>query len=255
MEQIIHHVEFYDINAYKQRQHFVGIFRNFGALISFQRLGLNNGSADTGGQFVPVQAGSAHVFQGAVSVLVKFLADNIGNLFSASNISKYLKSQRTTVSTQTVLNYLNPLLNAFFIHKVSRLDINGLKIFEIGDKYYFEDLGLRNVIRGCDLNKDIQKLLENAVYLHLLCSGYDVKVGQQGNYEIDFVGIKNGSRIYIQVAYLILDEKTREREFGNLMNIPDHYPKYVISMDEFNAGTNDKGIKQLHVRDFLKMEI
>ena len=114
---------------------------------------------------------------------------------------------------------------------------------------------LRNVIRGCDLNKDIQKLLENAVYLHLLCSGYDVKVGQQGNYEIDFVGIKNGSRIYIQVAYLILDEKTREREFGNLMNIPDHYPKYVISMDEFNAGTNDKGIKQLHVRDFLKMEI
>ncbi|MEQ3164056.1 ATP-binding protein [Parabacteroides goldsteinii] len=187
--------------------------------------------------------------------LVEYLADNIGNLFSASNISKYLKSQRTTVSTQTVLNYLNPLLNAFFIHKVSRLDINGLKIFEIGDKYYFEDLGLRNVIRGCDLNKDIQKLLENAVYLHLLCSGYDVKVGQQGNYEIDFVGIKNGSRIYIQVAYLILDEKTREREFGNLMNIPDHYPKYVISMDEFNAGTNDKGIKQLHVRDFLKMEI
>lgn len=187
--------------------------------------------------------------------LVEYLADNIGNLFSASNISKYLKSQHTTLSTQTVLNYLVPLLNAFFIHKVSRLDINGLKIFEIGDKYYFEDLGLRNVIRGCELSKDIQKLLENAVYLHLIRSGYDVKIGQQGNYEIDFVGMKNGSRLYIQVAYLLTDEKTREREFGNLMNISDHYPKYVVSMDDFNIGTNEKGIKQLHIRDFLQMNI
>lgn len=187
--------------------------------------------------------------------LVAYLSDNIGNLFSASNISKYLKSQHTTVSTQTVLNYLTPLMNAFFIHKVSRLDINGLKIFEIGDKYYFEDLGLRNVIRGYELSMDIQKLLENAVYLHLIHFGYDVKIGQQGNSEIDFVASKNGSRIYIQVAYQIIDEKTREREFGNLMNIPDHYPKYVVSMDEFNAGTNYNGIRQLHIRDFLKDDL
>lgn len=187
--------------------------------------------------------------------LVEYLADNIGNLFSASNISKYLKSQQTDISTQTVLNYLTPLINAFFIHKVSRLDVNGLKIFEIGEKYYFEDLGLRNVIRGCDLGKDIQKLLENAVYLHLLRFGYDVKVGQQGNNEIDFVGIKNGNRLYIQVAYQVMEEKTREREFGNLMNISDYYPKYVVSMDDFNAGTNYKGIQQLHIRDFLLMDI
>lgn len=187
--------------------------------------------------------------------LVAYLSDNIGNLFSASNISKYLKSQHTTVSTQTVLNYLTPLMNAFFIHKVSRLDINGLKIFEIGDKYYFEDLGLRNVIRGYELSMDIQKLLENAVYLHLIHFGYDVKIGQQGKSEIDFVASKNGSRIYIQVAYQIIDEKTREREFGNLMKIPDHYPKYVVSMDEFNAGTNYNGIRQLHIRDFLKDDL
>lgn len=187
--------------------------------------------------------------------LVQYLADNTGNLFSASNISKYLKSQRTTVSTQTILNYLTPLTNAFFIHKVGRLDVNGLKIFEIGEKYYFEDLGLRNVIRGYDLGKDIQKLLENAVYLHLLRAGYDIKVGQQGNNEIDFVGLKNGSRLYVQVAYQVLEEKTREREFGNLMNIADYYPKYVVSMDDFNAGTNYKGIQQIHIRDFLLMDI
>lgn len=187
--------------------------------------------------------------------LVEYLADNTGNLFSASNISKYLKSQRTTVSTQTILNYLTPLTNAFFIHKVGRLDVNGLKIFEIGEKYYFEDLGLRNVIRGYDLGKDIQKLLENAVYLHLLRAGYEIKVGQQGNNEIDFVGLKNGSRLYVQVAYQVLEEKTREREFGNLMNIADYYPKYVVSMDDFNAGTNYKGIQQIHIRDFLLMEI
>ncbi len=183
--------------------------------------------------------------------LVEYLADNLGNMFSASNIAKYLKSQRSTVSTQTVINYITPLLNAFFIHKVNRMDVNGLKIFEIGEKYYFEDLGLRNVIRGYNLGKEIQKLLENAVYLHLLRCGYDVKVGQQGNYEIDFIGSKNGNRIYIQVAYQLMDEKTREREFGNLMNITDHYPKYVVSMDEFNAGTNEKGIQQIHIREFL----
>ena len=183
--------------------------------------------------------------------LVEYLADNLGNMFSASNIAKYLKSQRPTVSTQTVINYITPLLNAFFIHKVNRMDINGLKIFEIGEKYYFEDLGLRNVIRGYNLGKEIQKLLENAVYLHLLRCSYDVKVGQQGNYEIDFIGSKNGNRIYIQVAYQLMDERTREREFGNLMNITDHYPKYVVSMDEFNAGTNEKGIQQIHIREFL----
>jgi len=185
--------------------------------------------------------------------LVKFLADNIGSLFSAGNISKYLKSQRTTITTQTVLNYINPLINAYFIHKVSRYDINGLKIFETGEKYYFEDLGLRNAIRGFDRQKDINKLIENAVYLHLIRQGFQVFVGKIGVNEIDFLAERKGKKVYIQVAYLLHDENTIKREFGNLMKITDNYPKYVVSMDEFNSGSDYKGITQLHLRDFLML--
>lgn len=185
--------------------------------------------------------------------LVKFLADNIGSLFSAGNISKYLKSQRSTITTQTVLNYINPLINAYFIHKVSRYDINGLKIFETGEKYYFEDLGLRNAIRGFDRQKDIHKLIENAVYLHLVRQGFQVFVGKIGVNEIDFLAERKGKKVYIQVAYLLHDENTIKREFGNLMKITDNYPKYVVSMDEFNSGSDFKGITQLHLRDFLML--
>jgi hypothetical protein len=187
--------------------------------------------------------------------LVEFLADNIGNLFSASNISKYLKTQRSTVSTQAILNYLKPLINAYFIHQIPRYDINGLNIFEIGEKYFFEDIGLRNSIRGFDQRRDIHKVMENAVFLHLHQRGYKVFVGQLGKKEIDFVAERNGSKIYVQVCYLLPDEITIEREFGNLMGIKDNYPKFVISMDEFNAGTNYKGVQQIHLRDFLMLEI
>jgi len=183
--------------------------------------------------------------------LIEYLADNVGNLFSASNIAKYLKSQRTTVTTQSVLNYLRPLTNAFFVYKVPRYDISGLKIFEVGEKYYFEDVGLRNCIRGFDRRKDINKVMENAVYLHLLRSGYKVFVGQLGSYEIDFVAKKNGNTIYVQVAYLLIDENTVNREFGNLMKIGDNYRKFVITMDEYNAGSNYHGIEQVHLKDFL----
>lgn len=183
--------------------------------------------------------------------LIEFLADNLGNLFSASNIAKYLKSQRTTVSTQTVLNYLKPLTNAFFVYKVPRYDISGLKIFEVGEKYYFEDIGLRNCIRGFDRRRDIHKVMENAVYLHLLKLGYKVYVGQLGNSEIDFVAEKDGKCIYVQVAYMLTDENTVNREFGNLLKIGDNYRKYVVTMDEYNAGSDYNGIEQVHLKDFL----
>jgi len=182
--------------------------------------------------------------------LVEFLADNVGNLFSASNIAKYLKSQHASVTTQSVLNYLKPLSNAYFVHKVQRYDISGLKIFEVGEKYYFEDLGLRNCIRGFDTRKDINKVMENAVYLHLIQLGYKVYVGQRGVTEIDFVAEKDGQTIYIQVCYMLLEESTIQREFGNLLKIGDNYPKYVVTMDEFSAG-NYNGILQLHLKDFL----
>lgn len=182
--------------------------------------------------------------------LVEFLADNVGNLFSANNIAKYLKSQYSTVSTQAVLNYLKPLSNAYFVHKVQRYDISGLKIFEVGEKYYFEDLGLRNCIRGFDARKDIHKVMENAVYLHLVQLGYKVYVGQQASTEIDFVAEKDGQTVYVQVCYMLYDESTIQREFGNLLKIDDNYPKYVVTMDEYSAGSYS-GILQLHLKDFL----
>jgi uncharacterized protein len=183
--------------------------------------------------------------------LIEYLADNVGNLFSASNIAKYLKSQRATVTTQTVLNYLKPLTSAFFVYKVPRYDISGLKIFEVGEKYYFEDIGLRNCIRGFDRRKDINKVMENAVYLHLRRFGYKVFVGQLGNLEIDFVAEKDGKCIYIQSACMLIDENTVTREFGNLLKIADNYPKYVVTMDEYNSGNNYQGIEQVHLKDFL----
>jgi predicted AAA+ superfamily ATPase len=186
--------------------------------------------------------------------LIEFLADNTGNLFSANTISKYMKSQRASVSTQAVLNYLKPLANAFFVHKVTRYDIAGLKIFEVGEKYYFEDIGIRNCIRGFDRIKDINKVMENAVYLHLIRSGFRVYVGQIGKSEIDFVAQKDGKTIYVQVAYLLADESTINREFGNLAKISDNYRKYVVTMDEYNAGSNYNGIEQLHLKDFLLNE-
>ncbi|MDP4188124.1 MAG: ATP-binding protein [Bacteroidota bacterium] len=187
--------------------------------------------------------------------LIEFLADNVGSLFSANNIAKYMKSQRIAVSTQVVLNYLRPLINAFFIYHVSRFDINGLKIFEIGEKYYFEDLGLRNCIRGFDSRKDINKIMENAVYLHLIRLGFRVFTGQLGKMEIDFVAIRDGKTIYVQVVYMLTDENTIKREFGNLLKINDNYRKYVVTLDEYNAGNNYHGIEQIHLKDFLLLDL
>lgn len=187
--------------------------------------------------------------------LIGFLADNVGSLFSANNIAKYLKSQRATVSAQSVLNYLHPLMNAFFVYKVSRYDIVGLKIFEVGEKYYFEDIGLRNSIRGYDRRKDINKVMENAVFLHLIRLGFQVSVGQIGTAEIDFVAEKDGRTIYIQVAYMLTDDNTIQREFGNLLKIADNYRKYVVTMDEYNVGSNYHGIDQIHLKDFLLTNI
>jgi uncharacterized protein len=183
--------------------------------------------------------------------LTEFLADNVGSLFSAGNIAGYLKSQRSTVTTQSVLNYLKPLTAAYFIHKVPRYDIAGLRIFEVGEKYYFEDLGLRNAIRGYEKRKDISKVMENAVYLHLIRLGFNVCTGQLGNSEIDFVASKDGKTIYIQVCYILADEKTIAREFGNLLKIDDNYRKYVVTMDTTDSKSNYLGIDQLHLKDFL----
>lgn len=181
--------------------------------------------------------------------LVEYVADNIGSLVSAKKISDFLRSQKTNISPNIVLDYLLNLCSAFFIYKVPRQDIKGKKIFEINDKYYFEDLGLRHsIIRYNQF--DISKVMENLVFNHFVADGYNVKVGQLDKKEIDFVCEKGGEKIYAQVAYLITEEN-REREFGNLLEIPDNYPKLVISLDELIGEGSYKGIKHVNLRKFL----
>lgn len=182
--------------------------------------------------------------------LTQFLASNIGNLFSAKKISDFLKSQRITANTTQVQNYAEYLANAFLIYKVPRYDIEGKRIFEIGEKYYFEDLGLRNALIGYRA-QDRGKLLENTLFNHLQAAGYDVKIGGLKNQEIDFVAEKGGERIYVQAALSINEEKTLEREFGNLLKIQDNYPKYVVTLDDFE-GNSFEGVQCLSLRAFLK---
>lgn len=181
--------------------------------------------------------------------LIQFLSENIGNLFSAKNISDYLKSQHTTISVNQIQSYTEYLNNAFLIHRVKRYDLIGKRVFEIGEKYYFENMGIRNIVIGYRIT-DKAKILENLVYNHLLYKGYDIKVGYYGDKEIDFVGEKNGEKLYIQVALKIDSDKTAEREFGNLLKIQDNYPKIVVTEDTF-SGNSYEGIRHCSIRQFL----
>lgn len=181
--------------------------------------------------------------------LILFMADNIGSIVSAKSISDYLKSQKTTISPAIILNYLKYFHNAYFIHQVSRSEIVGKKVFQINEKHYFNDLGIRHALIGYKAN-DINKVIENLVYLHLRRLGYSVTIGKLLDCEVDFVAEKGGDRKYYQVAYQINDDKTFAREFDGMLRIQDNYPKYVISMDEMRHG-NYKGIEHLELSDFL----
>lgn len=184
--------------------------------------------------------------------LVTFMADNEGKIISANSISKYLKAKGHSLSPSIIINYQKMLADAYIIHQVNRYDIHGKRIFESNEKYYFEDHGIRNAIVGGRRDADIEKIIENIVYQHLIRSGYTVYVGLLQAGEIDFVCSKpSGERIYIQVSYIIADEQTREREFGNLRKINDNYPKYVISMTPLVSRNDDNGITHLHLRNFL----
>lgn len=185
--------------------------------------------------------------------LTSFIADNIGKIISASSISKFMKSQGTSVSPDTVIDYTQYLEDAYIINRVNRYDIHGKRIFESNDKFYFEDHGLRNAQAEGTREGDIEKIIENIIYQHLMCLGYKVNVGQLQAGEIDFVCTKRAGakRIYIQASYIIANDETREREFGNLRNIKDNYPKYVISMTPGVIRNDDNGITHLHLRNFL----
>lgn len=181
--------------------------------------------------------------------LIKYLSDSIGSLLSAKSISDFLKSQRMQVSPNIVLDYLSHLCSAYLINKVPRMNIIGKKVFEINDKYYFEDIGIRNVLLGYNIN-DIAKILENVVYKHLVMAGYKVAVGKRGEQEVDFVAERDGETIYVQVCYLLASQKVIHREFGNLLNIPDNFKKYVVSMDKLPTANTYKGIIHYTIPDF-----
>ncbi len=184
--------------------------------------------------------------------LIKYVGDNIGKPLSATNIQNYMTSNKNEVSKNLILNYLKAMTEAFLVHDVTRFNLHGKKLLENNDKYYFGDVGLRNFIVGGRRANDIEKIVENIVYQHLIRLGYKVTVGQMYATEIDFVGTKGDDTIYVQAAYLISEESTFEREFGNLQKINDNYPKYVISMTPFMDSSKYEGIIHIPLADFLK---
>ncbi len=183
--------------------------------------------------------------------LTSFLADHTDSLVSASSISKYLKAQGLSKSIQTVVDYLTYLRQAFLVNELRRYDIKGKRIFETSSKFFFEDIGLRNVLSGFSA-ADIHKVMENVVYNHLRIHNYQVYVGKLRDAEIDFVAQKGDERKYIQVAYRLDSEQTIRREFGNLLAIKDNYPKMVVTLEESPATSSYQGIEHYALLRFLK---
>ena len=187
--------------------------------------------------------------------LTRFLADNIGKLISANSVAKYMKSQGQSITSTTIIEYIKYLAEAYIVHKVNRYDIHGKKLFESNDKFYFEDHGLRNALVGGSREGDIEKIIENIIYSHLIRMGYEVTVGQLRAGESDFVcSKKGGRRLYVQASYIIANEQMRKREFGNLESIKDNYPKFVISMTPLVRRNDENGITHLSLRTFLLSE-
>ena len=180
--------------------------------------------------------------------VISYLIINVGNNFSATSISKFFKSENRKVSVETILNYIKAAEESFLIYKVSRDDLIGKKILNVNEKYYIADHGMREAILGSN-QRDINQIFENIIYLELLRKGYNVRVGKVDNLEVDFVCTKGNEKIYVQVAYLLASSETIEREFTSLEKIDDNYPKYIISMDEFDMSRN--GIKHINIIEFL----
>lgn len=184
--------------------------------------------------------------------LLRYFADTIGKLTSMNNISKFMKSQGVDIAVKSISSYLSYYKDAYLLSTVERFDIRGKRILESNEKIYFGDLGLRNFISGGEREGDIEKVIENIVYLQLTRMGYNITVGQLKAGEVDFVCTKPNERIYVQVSYLIATKETEEREFGALSSINDNYPKYVISMTPLIKRSDKDGIIHIGLRNFLK---
>ena len=183
--------------------------------------------------------------------IIAYITSNIGTTFSSTAISKYLKSEGRSVSTETVLNYIKACTDAFLFYQVKRQDLQGKKVLTVNEKYYVADHGIREAVFGGN-RKDINLVLENIVYLELLRRGYRVTVGKAGDREIDFVCEDQGKKLYVQVAYLLASEDTVRREFGAYSRIRDNFPKYVVTLDDFDMSRD--GIRHCNIRDFLLRE-
>lgn len=181
--------------------------------------------------------------------VVKYTFSNVGNTFSAKSISDYLKSEHRKIDNETVYSYLEKLEKAYLLHRCSRYDLQGKEILKTQEKFYLADTSLRYSVLGYDQDS-VASSLENVVYLELCRRGYDVNIGKTSDGEIDFIAQRQGEKIYVQVTQEIRSEKTERREYDRLLEIRDNYPKYVLRTDEF-AGGNYKGIKSMHVADFL----
>lgn len=180
--------------------------------------------------------------------IITYVFANVGKTFSATSISKYFKSENRSISPETVLNYIRACEDAFLFYRANRQNLVGKKLLAVSEKYYIADHGLREAVYGKN-NRDIEIVLENIVYMELLKRGYSVTVGKIGEHEVDFVAEKHGEIVYIQVAYLLASASTVEREFGALKAIDDNFPKYVVTMDEFDMSRD--GIRHMNIREFL----
>lgn len=181
--------------------------------------------------------------------VVKYTFNNVGNTFSAKSISNYLKSEQRKINNETVYSYLEKLQKAYILHRCSRYDLQGKSILKTQEKFYLADISLRYAVLGYTIDS-VASSLENIVYLELKRRGYDVCIGKYKDKEIDFVATKQNEKIYVQVTQEIKSEKTQKREYEQLLEIKDNYPKYVVLTDDF-AGGNYQGIKTMHITDFL----
>lgn len=179
--------------------------------------------------------------------VVKYIIENVGKTFSANSITKFLKNEGRSLSVETVYNYLTWLEKAFVIYRCQRYDLQGKSILKTQEKFYLADSSLKYCIIGFN-PQSVASMLENIVYFELLRRGYDVYIGKNGTKEIDFAAVKRDDRIYVQVCRNLPEES--DREIANLLEIRDHYPKYVVTMDELAAG-NYNGVKIMRLSDFL----
>ena len=183
--------------------------------------------------------------------ILAYVMANVGETFSASSLSKFFKSEQRSIAPETILNYIKYCCDAYLFYRVKRRDVQGKQILAANEKYYIADHGIREAVFGGNM-RDIQRILENIVFMELLRRGYTVTVGKSGDKEVDFVCSKRDEKIYVQVTYLLASEETIRREFGVYDTIPDNFPKYVLSLDEFDMSRN--GIRHRNIRDFLLAE-